>query len=185
KRKARAMQSHIQHTADSQQQQQQHIEQQQQQQPGAAHTSNMYEAAPQEQEDLDLDVNLNFSSFEELCRLCAVHHGPLKLHIFEPEAEQRQLPYKLRTLLQANVSSAVAWPTACFDQPVSVPLQISKDDFLPKRICELCLGRLEHLYEWRQLCLRNEQLLRNYAASMHTVRATIDFQVSAGGGGGT
>lgn len=27
--------------------------------------------------------------------------------------------------------------------------------------------------------MRNEHMLRNYAASMHTVRATIDFQVSA------
>jgi len=27
--------------------------------------------------------------------------------------------------------------------------------------------------------MRNEHLLSNYVASMHTVRATIDFQVSA------
>ncbi|KAH8310645.1 hypothetical protein KR044_002336, partial [Drosophila immigrans] len=116
----------------------------------ATHGSGIYEQESESQ--------LNFSSFEELCRLCAIHRGAAKLHIFEPQAKQRQLLHMLRTLLQAN---------------------ISKDDCLPQRVCELCLQRVEHLYEWRQRCMRNEQLLRNYAASMHTVRATIDFQVSA------
>lgn len=148
----------------------------------------MYEETPeqqqrQQQEEDQLgenEVNLNFSTFDELCRLCAIHHGPPKMHIFEPEAEQRQLLYKLRTLLQANVSSK-RHPNSVdyyfvFDL---IAKQITKDDFLPKHICELCLSRLEHLYEWRQICMRNEHMLRNYAASMHTVRATIDFQVSA------
>ncbi|EDV90598.1 GH14092 [Drosophila grimshawi] len=103
------------------------------------------------------NVALNFSNFAELCRLCAIHQGPRKLHIFEKEAEHRQLLYKLRTLLLAN---------------------ITKDDYLPKHICDVCLDRLEHLFEWRQICLRNEHLLRDYAASMRNVRATIDFQVS-------
>lgn len=114
-------QSHIQHTADPQ-----HLEQQQQQQQiiVATQRSNMYEETPEQQQQQqqqeeeeqlgDNEVNLNFSTFEELCRLCAIHHGPPKMHIFEPEAEQRQLLYKLRTLLQANVSrklltSSVYW----------------------------------------------------------------------------
>lgn len=70
------------------------------------------------------------------------------------------------------------WCGVCVSDP-QLDQQITKDDYLPKHICELCLGRLEHLYEWRQICMRNEHMLRNYAASMHTVRATIDFQVSA------
>ncbi|CAB3223193.1 unnamed protein product [Arctia plantaginis] len=56
--------------------------------------------------------------------------------------------------------------------------QISKDDFLPKKICERCVTRLEQLYEWRQNCLSTDSVLRNYAESMKIVTSTINFQVS-------
>jgi len=83
-------------------QQQQHIIEH------ATHGSHIY-AANVEEEDkvanqLEHDVNLNFTTFNELCRLCAIHEGATKLHLFESEAEQRQLLFKLRTLLQSNVS---------------------------------------------------------------------------------
>ncbi|GBP18416.1 hypothetical protein EVAR_14811_1 [Eumeta japonica] len=54
--------------------------------------------------------------------------------------------------------------------------QISKDDFLPKKICERCVTRLEQLYEWRQSCLSTDSVLRNYAESMRIVTSTINFQ---------
>lgn len=93
-------QSHIQHTtaqaAAQQLEQQQHLLDT----AGATHDGQLYGEEGQQH-----DVDLNFSNFAELCRLCGIHHGPTKLHIFEPQAEQRQLLYKLRSLLQANVSS--------------------------------------------------------------------------------
>jgi len=86
----------------------QQLEQQQQHIEHATHGSHIYAAAVEEEEEvshqLGHDVNLNFTTFNELCRLCTIHQGATKLHLFEPEAEQRQLLYKLRTLLQSNVS---------------------------------------------------------------------------------
>ncbi|KAI5639895.1 zinc-finger associated domain (zf-AD) domain-containing protein [Phthorimaea operculella] len=100
--------------------------------------------------------DLNFTAFTDLCRLCSLKSGP-RLHIFDKESEQRQILFKLRTCL----------PT----------MQISKDDFLPKKICERCVTRLEQLYEWRQSCLSTDSVLRNYAESMRIVTSTINFQV--------
>lgn len=52
----------------------------------------------------DDDTELNFSTFAELCRFCSVKNGPAKIHLFDKEAEQRNLVYKVRSLLPANVS---------------------------------------------------------------------------------
>ncbi|PZC75951.1 hypothetical protein B5X24_HaOG205292 [Helicoverpa armigera] len=98
--------------------------------------------------------DLNFTAFTDLCRLCSLKSGP-RLHIFDKESEQRQILFKLRTCL---------------------PTMISKDDFLPKKICERCVTRLEQLYEWRQSCLSTDSVLRNYAESMKIVTSTINFQ---------
>lgn len=59
-----------------------------------------------------------------------------------------------------------------------IALQITKEDFLPKNICENCVQKVEGLYEWRQSSLQNEHILRNYAESMRAVTATINFQVN-------
>ncbi|XP_037943206.1 circadian locomoter output cycles protein kaput-like [Teleopsis dalmanni] len=142
-------QHHTQHQQQQlQQQQQQHLHHTQQQnsqnQQTQSHTVTLY------------DGDLNFTTFAELCRLCSIRNGPAKINLFEKEAEQRNLIYKLRTLLPAN---------------------ISKDDFLPKNICEGCVLKVEHLFEFRQSCLHTENILRNYADSMRAVTATINFQV--------
>lgn len=55
--------------------------------------------------------------------------------------------------------------------------QISKDDFLPKKICERCILRLEQFYEWKAICVQSDSVLRNYSESMRAVTATINFQV--------
>ncbi|VVD02196.1 unnamed protein product [Leptidea sinapis] len=94
--------------------------------------------------------DLNFTAFTDLCRLCSLKSGP-RLHIFDKEAEQRQIIFKLRTCLPA--------------------MQISKDDFLPKKICERCITRLEQLYEWRQSVVTTDSVLRNYAESMRIQQA--------------
>lgn len=46
--------------------------------------------------------DLNFTAFTDLCRLCSLKSGP-RLHIFDKEAEQRQILFKLRTCLPTMV----------------------------------------------------------------------------------
>lgn len=55
--------------------------------------------------------------------------------------------------------------------------QISKDDYLPKKICERCILRLEQFYEWKAICVQSDTVLRNYSESMRAVTASINFQV--------
>lgn len=45
---------------------------------------------------------LNFTAFTDLCRFCSLRNGP-KIHLFEKEAEQRQILYKVRTFLPVSV----------------------------------------------------------------------------------
>ncbi|KOB74398.1 Uncharacterized protein OBRU01_01912 [Operophtera brumata] len=95
--------------------------------------------------------DLNFTAFTDLCRLCSLKSGP-RLHIFDKESEQRQILFKLRTCL---------------------PTMISKDDFLPKKICERCITRVEQLYEWRQSCLSTDSAQNNNAHQGHPSPPTV------------
>jgi hypothetical protein len=99
---------------------------------------------------------LNFTAFIDLCRFCSVKIGP-RLNLFEKEAEQRQLLFKIRSIL---------------------PVTVAKEDFLPKKVCERCINRIEQFFEWRTNCLQTENIFKNYAESMRNVTATINFQVS-------
>lgn len=45
---------------------------------------------------------LNFTAFTELCRFCSLRVGP-KIHLFDKEAENRQLLFKIRTFLPTAV----------------------------------------------------------------------------------
>lgn len=99
---------------------------------------------------------LNFTAFIDLCRFCSVKIGP-RLNLFDKEAEQRQLLFKIRTIL---------------------PISIAKEDFLPKKVCERCINRIEQFFEWRSSCIQTENIFKNYAESMRNVTATINFQVS-------
>lgn len=45
---------------------------------------------------------LNFTAFTDLCRFCSLRIGP-KIHLFEKEAEQRQILYKIRSFLPIAV----------------------------------------------------------------------------------
>lgn len=100
---------------------------------------------------------LNFTAFIDLCRFCSIKMGP-RLNLFDKEAEQRQLLFKIRTIL---------------------PISIAKEDFLPKKVCEKCVNRIESYFEWRTNCVQTENIFKNYAESMRNVTATINFQVSA------
>lgn len=53
--------------------------------------------------DQQLSDELNFTAFIDLCRFCAIRNGP-RLNIFEKEAEDRQILFKIRTLLPVTVS---------------------------------------------------------------------------------
>lgn len=119
---------------------------------------------------------LNFSTFMDLCRFCSVKPGQ-KLNVFDKEAEHRQLLYKVRSVLPAVVIMDSRLHTS---QHLIFPLyfQISKDDLLPKKICKLCLTKLEDLIEWRDRAMSTEKLLRNYSESMRVVTSTINFQVN-------
>ncbi|XP_063704446.1 early growth response protein 1-B [Culicoides brevitarsis] len=101
-----------------------------------------------------LSEELNFTAFIDLCRLCSIRNGP-RLNIFEKEAEDRQLLFKLRTVL---------------------PITISKEDLLPKKICERCVNKVEQFFEWRSNTIQTDLIFRNYAESMRAVTATINFQ---------
>lgn len=46
---------------------------------------------------------LNFTAFADLCRFCSLRIGP-KIHLFEKEAEQRQILYKVRSFLPIAVN---------------------------------------------------------------------------------
>lgn len=46
---------------------------------------------------------LNFTTFIDLCRFCSIKNGPAKIHLFDKEAEQRNLLFKIRSLLPINV----------------------------------------------------------------------------------
>lgn len=123
---------------------------------------------------------LSFTSFTDLCRFCSLRNGP-KIHLFEKEAEQRQILYKVRSFLPIAVRRALRLRghlRVSPESPLTEPFQISKDDFLPKKICERCVFKLEQLYEWKSVCIQSDSVLRNYAESMRAVTATINFQVS-------
>lgn len=52
----------------------------------------------------DTDTNeINFTAFTDLCRFCSLRHGA-KINLFEKEAEQRQILYKVRSFLPIAVS---------------------------------------------------------------------------------
>lgn len=53
-----------------------------------------------------LSDELNFTAFIDLCRFCSIKSGP-RLNIFDKEAEQRQILFKIRTILPIVVSSMV------------------------------------------------------------------------------
>lgn len=52
----------------------------------------------------DTDANeINFTAFTDLCRFCSLRHGA-KINLFEKEAEQRQILYKVRSFLPIAVN---------------------------------------------------------------------------------
>lgn len=53
----------------------------------------------------DTDANeINFTAFTDLCRFCSLRNGA-KINLFDKEAEQRQILYKVRSFLPIAVNS--------------------------------------------------------------------------------
>lgn len=119
---------------------------------------------------------LNFSTFMDLCRFCSLKPGQ-KMNIFEKEAEHRQLLYKVRSVIPSVVGNHIKTEWASVYK-YFVTFQISKDDLLPKKICNRCLAKLEDLIEWRDRAMNTDKVLRNYSESMRVVTSTINFQVN-------
>lgn len=119
---------------------------------------------------------LNFSTFMDLCRFCSLKPGQ-KMNIFEKEAEHRQLLYKVRSVIPSVVGNHIQTEWASVYK-YFVTFQISKDDLLPKKICNRCLAKLEDLIEWRDRAMNTDKVLRNYSESMRVVTSTINFQVN-------
>lgn len=45
-------------------------------------------------------------------------------------------------------------------------LQVTKEDGLPKNICQRCIYKLDMFYEFRLNCISTESVLKNYADSL-------------------
>lgn len=58
---------------------------------------------------------LNFTAFTDLCRFCSLRIGP-KIHLFEKEAEQRQILYKIRSFLPIAVIVSIYSSMTCLDR---------------------------------------------------------------------
>lgn len=61
------------------------------------------------QNDHPESEELNFTAFADLCRFCSLRIGP-KIHLFEKEAEHRQILYKVRSFLPIAVSNILPEP---------------------------------------------------------------------------
>ncbi|XP_063976085.1 zinc finger protein 865 isoform X1 [Diachasmimorpha longicaudata] len=103
-------------------------------------------------------MNEDFN-FSELCRLCSLKSNH-QLQIFDKEGEQRQLLFKIRSCL----------PSVFPDS------QITKEDALPKNICQKCVYKLDMFYEFRVSCMTTESVLKNYAESIKHLAQTVNNQ---------
>lgn len=57
-------------------------------------------------------------------------------------------------------------------------LQITKEDGLPKNICQRCIYKLDMFYEFRISCMTTDSILKSYADSLKHLAASVNNQVS-------
>lgn len=90
----------------------------------------------------DTDANeINFTAFTDLCRFCSLRHGA-KINLFEKEAEQRQILYKVRSFLPIAVNHHYTYL-----QPINSLFDLS--------IClfHFVLVLIAQTYEFNSVCL--------------------------------
>ncbi|KAJ8674701.1 hypothetical protein QAD02_010487 [Eretmocerus hayati] len=95
-------------------------------------------------------------NFSDLCRLCSLKSNQ-QMHIFDKEGEQRQLLFKIRSC---------------------IPAVITKEDALPKNICQRCVYKLDMFYEFRVSCMTTDTVLKNYADSLKNLAASVNHQTN-------
>ncbi|KAK0082375.1 hypothetical protein PV325_010513 [Microctonus aethiopoides] len=95
-------------------------------------------------------------SFSELCRLCSLKSNN-QMQIFDKEGEQRQLLFKIRSC---------------------IPSVITKEDALPKNICQKCVYKLDMFYEFRVSCMTTETVLKNYSESLKHLAQSVNSQLN-------
>ncbi|KAL7306930.1 hypothetical protein TKK_0001089 [Trichogramma kaykai] len=95
-------------------------------------------------------------NFSELCRLCSLKSNQ-QMPIFDKEGERRKLLIKIRSC---------------------IPAVISKEDSLPKNICQRCVYKLDMFYEFRLSCMTTDTVLKNYADSLKQLVSTSNLQVN-------
>ncbi|KAH0567344.1 hypothetical protein KQX54_008598 [Cotesia glomerata] len=100
-------------------------------------------------------MNENFN-YSELCRLCSLKSNH-QLQIFDKEGEQRQILFKIRTLIGSVTT---------------------KEDVLPKNICQKCLYKLDMFFEFRASCMATETVLKNYADTLKQLAQSVSNQLS-------
>lgn len=79
---------------------------------------------------------------KDLCRLCLWRSSKL-FPIFSLEGELQGIPLKIEMFL---------------------PISVTREDVLPKLICSQCIYKLEMFSEFRNSCVRSEQLLKRYTS---------------------
>uniref|UniRef100_A0ABD2WRT0 Uncharacterized protein n=1 Tax=Trichogramma kaykai TaxID=54128 RepID=A0ABD2WRT0_9HYME len=95
-------------------------------------------------------------NFSELCRLCSLKSNQ-QMPIFDKEGERRKLLIKIRSC---------------------IPAVISKEDSLPKNICQRCVYKLDMFYEFRLSCMTTDTVLKNYADSLKQLVSTSNLQAN-------
>lgn len=61
---------------------------------------------------------------------------------------------------------------------IIIVFQITKEDALPKNICQRCVYKLDMFYEFRVSCMTTETVLKSYADSIKHLAAVVNSQVS-------
>lgn len=74
--------------------------------------------------------DLSFTAFIDLCRFCSIRSGP-RLNLFDKEAEDRQILFKIRTLLLPITVSTPRHPL--YPHPALLSGSLS---FIYERECE-------------------------------------------------
>jgi len=88
--------------------------------------------------------------------------------VYEIRKTDSQFHYQLAFFLYQNERR---------ERRVCVLLQITKEDALPKNICQRCVYKLDMFYEFRVSCIATETKLKNYADSLKNI-TSISNQVS-------
>lgn len=79
----------------------------------------------------------------DLCRICLITER-VDIQIFEVEGEEGEVPHLLTKI------------------NVCLPIKVSKDDKLPKKICVDCLCKLESFYQFYNISAQAEQQLLSW-----------------------